>query len=174
VSPAEVRATESTRARRTHDYRVTIRWTGDLGHGTREYAGYSRDHTAEVEGRPTLRLTSGLSPRSDPSRLNPDDLLVAAIASCHMLWYLHLCSTSGVVVSGYVDHAEATLELDPDGGGRFTQATLRPEVTVREGSLETARRLHAAAHEKCFIASSLNFPIRCVPEIRSEEGSVPE
>ena len=158
---------------RVHEYRVTVRWTGDLGEGTREYRGYSRDHSAVVVGKPPLLLTSGLSPRSDPTRLNPDDLVVTALASCHMLWYLHLCSISGVVVVDYVDHADATLELDPDGGGRFTRATLRPHVVIREGSLETARALHEDAHRKCFVASSVNFPVGCEPVIERRAVASP-
>ncbi len=152
-----------------HRYRVTVRWTGNLGDGTREYRGYSRDHAIEVEGKPPILATSGLSPRSDPSRHNPDELVVAALSSCHMLWYLHLCSEAGVVVVAYTDDADGTLELAPDGTGRFTSATLRPRVVVSSGSPEVARRLHEEAHRKCFVASSVNFPVACEPSIELEE-----
>jgi len=152
----------------THRYRATIRWTGNLGAGTREYRGYSRDHTIEVEGKPPILGSSGLSPRSERSRHNPEDLLVAALSSCHMLWYLHLCAEAGVVVSAYTDEAEGTLELAEDGSGRFTGATLRPRVVVREGSVEAAAQLHEAAHRKCFVANSVNFPVRCEPRVERE------
>ncbi len=151
-----------------HRYRATVRWTGDLGEGTREYRGYSRDHVVEIDGKPPILLTSGLSPRSDPGRHTPDDLLVAALASCHMLWYLHLCSEAGVVVTAYSDTAEGTLRLERGGGGRFTQATLRPHVVVRSGSLEVARQLHEEAHRKCFVANSVAFPVGCEPTIEPE------
>ncbi len=151
-----------------HVYRTTVRWTGNLGSGTREYRGYSRDHTIEFAGKPPILATSGLSPRSDPTRANPDELLVGALASCHMLWYLHLCSAAGIVVTAYSDEAEATLQIDPDGGGRFTTATLRPRVRIAAGAPATAQELHAAAHRKCFIANSVSFPVRCEPSVEVE------
>ncbi|MGC2035863.1 MAG: OsmC family protein [Thermoplasmata archaeon] len=151
-----------------HTYRTTVRWTGDLGTGTREYRGYSRDHAIEVPGKPPILATSSLAPRSDPLRYNPDELLVAALSSCHMLWYLHLCSEAGVVVTAYIDEAEGILETGPDGGGHFTRVTLRPRVVVSEGSLAIARDLHEAAHRKCFVASSVNFPVLCEPDVGAE------
>ena len=157
----------------THTYRTRVRWTGNLGAGTREYRGYSRDHTIEIPGKPPILASSGLSPRADASRHNPDELLVAALSSCHMLWYLHLCSEAGVTVVAYTDDAEGTLALEPDGSGRFTGATLRPRVVVREGSTETARQLHASAHRKCFIASSVSFPVACEPVIEREGAPTP-
>ncbi len=150
----------------THTYRVTVRWTGDLGEGTREYRAYSRDHVVESDGRPSVPLTSGLSPRSDARRYTPDDLLVAALSSCHMLWYLHLCSTAGVIVRSYRDDAEGVLEIGPDGGGRMTSATLRPTVGIEAGSLETARALHDEAHHRCFVANSVRFPVACEPTVQ--------
>jgi organic hydroperoxide reductase OsmC/OhrA len=148
-----------------HRYRATIRWTGNLGAGTRSYRGYSRDHAIEMEGKPPILATSGLAPGSDPRRHNPDELVVAALSSCHMLWYLHLCADAGVVVVGYTDEAEGTMETGRDGGGRFVGAILRPHVVVREGSLDVARRLHEEAHAKCFVANSVNFPVRCEPVV---------
>ncbi len=151
-----------------HRYACTVTWTGNLGSGTREYGGYSRDHTIEVEGKPPILGSSGLSPRSDERRHNPDDLLVAALSSCHMLWYLHLCSEAGIVVSAYRDQAEGTLELGADGSGRFTAATLRPHVRLQAGDPEVALRLHDAAHRRCFIANSVNFPVRCEPAVEPD------
>jgi organic hydroperoxide reductase OsmC/OhrA len=149
----------------SHVYRTRVRWTGNLGEGTREYRGYTRDHVIEMDGKPGILATSGLSPRSDPSRHNPDELLVAALSSCHMLWYLHLCAEAHVTVQSYTDDAEGTLETGPDGGGRFTTATLRPRVVVSEGSEELAQQLHAEAHRRCFVANSVNFPVRCEPTV---------
>jgi organic hydroperoxide reductase OsmC/OhrA len=156
----------------THRYTSTIRWTGNLGTGTKEYGGYSRDHNLEAPGRPPILATSSIGARSDPTRHNPDELLVGALSSCHMLWYLHLCSQAGVVVTSYVDEAEGILEVGPDGGGHFTEATLRPRVQVSEGSLDEARRLHESAHERCFVANSVNFPVKCEPMIERSPPSV--
>jgi organic hydroperoxide reductase OsmC/OhrA len=158
----------------THVYRASVRWTGNLGAGTREYRGYRRAHTIEVPGKPPILATSSLGANVDPDRYNPDELLVAALSSCHMLWYLHLCSTNGVVVGSYEDQAEGTLETAPDGSGHFLSATLRPRVGVISGSLGTARELHEKAHRMCFVASSVNFPVACEPEVMAEApGALP-
>lgn len=157
-----------------HRYRTRVRWTGNLGRGTREYTGYSRDHTIEVDGKPEILASSGLSPRADPARHNPEELLVAALSSCHMLWYLHLCSRDGIVVVAYDDRAEGTLRTEPDGSGRLVDTLLRPHVTVQSGSLEGAVRLHDEAHRLCFIANSVNFPVRCEPTVVPEAGAAAE
>jgi organic hydroperoxide reductase OsmC/OhrA len=104
--------------------------------------------------------------RGDRARWNPEQLLTAALAQCHMLWYLHLCAATGVVVTGYADEAVGTMREDPDGGGRFTEVVLRPRVTVQSADMiERAASLHREAHEKCFIASSVAFPVRHKPVI---------
>jgi organic hydroperoxide reductase OsmC/OhrA len=145
---------------RKHDYRVVVRWTGDAGEGTTAYTAYRRDHVIEIAGKPDLAASSDPAFRGDPGRHNPEELLVASIASCHMLWYLHLCAVHGVVVREYRDEASGTLELAPDGGGRFVEVVLRPSVGISEGDLGVARRQHDAAQAKCFIANSVNFPVR--------------
>jgi organic hydroperoxide reductase OsmC/OhrA len=153
---------------RTHRYGVAVVWTGNQGAGTADYRAYSRDHEVTAEGRPAIHGASEPGFRGDPSRWSPEQLLVASLSQCHLLWYLHLCSTSGVVVVAYEDHPEGVMVLEPDGhGGRFTEVTLRPVVKVADASmLETARELHGRAHECCFIASSVNFPVRHEPEVR--------
>lgn len=148
-----------------HRYQVRVRWTGNLGTGTQGYRGYSRDHEIVMAGKPAIPATSGLSPRSDPGRVNPDELLVGALASCHMLWYLHLCAEAGVVVESYEDEAEGHLRLDPDGGGRFIEATLRPRVGLRAGPRARAVELHEEAHRRCFVANSVNFPVHVEPQV---------
>ena len=149
----------------THTYRTTTRWTGNLGTGTRDYRGYSRDHTLEAEGKPSLPGTSSTGYGMDPARYNPEELLVGALSSCHMLWYLHLCAEAGVAVVAYEDPAEGTLELSKERGGRMVRATLRPHVRVGEGSLERARELHEEAHRRCYLANSVNFPVVVEPVV---------
>lgn len=152
----------------THEYRATVTWTGNRGPGTREYRGYRRDHIIEVDGKPPLPGTSSTGFGQDPGRYNPEELVIASLAACHMLWYLHLCADAGVVVTAYSDPAEGTLELERDGSGRFISAVLRPRVTIREGAQEVAERLHEEAHRRCYVASSMNFPVRCEPTIVRE------
>jgi len=104
----------------------------------------------------------------DAARYNPEEMLVASLSTCHMLWYLHLCAVNKVVVLGYEDNAAGTMEETGNGGGHFVEVTLQPIITITaQSNLDTARRLHHDAHEKCFIASSVNFPVRVQPEFRT-------
>ncbi len=152
---------------REHCYTVQVRWTGNLGRGTVGYGAYARAHEISVTGKPVIPGSSDPAFRGDPSRYNPEELLVASLSACHMLWYLHLCADAGVVVTDYADAASGTMVETPDGGGRFTAVVLRPDVTIsRGGDAVLAERLHERAHRLCFIASSVNFPVRCEPRIR--------
>ena len=150
-----------------HKYETTVRWTGNLGTGTTGYKDYGRNHEISASGKPVIPGSSDPAFRGDATRYNPEELLVASLSTCHMLWYLHLCAVNKVVVLDYEDHAGGIMEEAADGGGRFLEVTLRPRITVTTGSdLETARRLHHEAHEKCFVANSVNFPVGCEPVIR--------
>ncbi|MBP2313961.1 OsmC family protein [Azospirillum soli] len=156
-------------AGREHHYSTTVTWTGNQGTGTSGYKAYSRDHDITGPGKPTIPGTSDPAFRGDPSRYNPEDMLVASLSACHMLWYLHLCGTGGIVVTAYTDSAAGTMAEDSSGGGRFTEVILRPQVTLAPGSdLAKAEALHHDAHEKCFIANSVNFPVRVEARIAVE------
>lgn len=152
----------------THLYRVTMRWTGNLGTGTSGYRAYGRDHEISIPDK--VHAIAGSSDRTfrgDASRYNPEELLVAALSSCHMLAYLHLCADAGVVVTGYEDAASGTMKLNRDGSGQFTDVLLSPVVTLEDQSqAELADELHHKAHDLCFIARSVNFPVRCEPSVR--------
>jgi organic hydroperoxide reductase OsmC/OhrA len=147
-----------------HSYTVTTTWTGNQGTGTSNYRAYSRDHTLSAEGRPDIPATSDPSFRGDPTRWNPEQLLVGALSDCHMLWYLHLCATSGVVVESYVDEAVGHMAMEQNGAGQFTEVVLRPRVVISTpDTFEKAQELPAKAHEMCFIARSMNFPVKHEP-----------
>ena len=151
---------------RSHRYRVTVVWTGDRGEGTADYRAYGRDHRIEAPGKPPVEGSSDPAFRGDSARWNPEELLLASLSACHKLQYLHLCAEAGVVVTAYRDEAEAEM-VEEGTGGRFVAATLRPQVTIRAGcDAELACTLHHAAHTRCFIASSVNFPVACEPAIR--------
>ena len=151
---------------RRHRYQVRVEWTGNLGHGTRDYRSYSREHEISAAGKETLSGSADAAFRGDASRYNPEDLLVAALSACHMLWYLHLCAEAGVVVVDYTDEAAGVMEQTPDGGGRFREVVLRPAVRLAGGSdAALAAALHEQAHARCFIANSVNFPVRCEPDL---------
>jgi organic hydroperoxide reductase OsmC/OhrA len=150
-----------------HHYESTVRWTGNTGTGTSTYRAYSRNHEIVANGKPTILGSSDPAFNGDASRYNPEELLVASLSACHMLWYLHLCAVNKVVVLDYEDRAGGIMEETADGGGRFLEVILNPQITVtKESDLETAKKLHHDAHEKCFIASSVNFPVGCEPVIR--------
>lgn len=154
---------------REHRYAATVEWTGNTGSGTSAYRAYERRHDIVVDGKPVIPGSADPAFRGDPARYNPEDLLVAALAGCHMLWYLGLCANAGVVVTRYRDRAEGVMVEGPDGGGRFVHVVLRPEVTLAAGSdVDKATALHREAHAKCFIAGSVNFPVDHQPTIRVE------
>lgn len=92
-----------------HTYELTVRWTGNTGTGTENYRAYSRAHEIRIAGKPTVPASADPHFRGDAARWNPEELLVSSLAQCHMLWYLHLCATNGVVVTDYVDHAALSL-----------------------------------------------------------------
>ncbi|MCB0712085.1 MAG: OsmC family protein [Ignavibacteriae bacterium] len=146
---------------KSHEYKVTICWTGNNGSGTSSYADYSRNHNIVVSGKPSLPASSDTIFRGDGTRHNPEDMLVASLSSCHMLWYLHLCADAGVIVTSYSDEAVGVLSLRDNEPSSFSEVLLRPNVTVKEPEMiDRAMELHAEAHAKCFIANSCNFPVR--------------
>ncbi|WTW93804.1 OsmC family protein [Streptomycetaceae bacterium NBC_01309] len=147
-----------------HRYSVEVEWTGNTGDGTATYRGYSRDHDVRIPGKPTLLGSADPGFRGDAARWNPEDLLVASLSECHMLWYLALAAQAGVVVTAYADRAEGVMVTEADGAGQFTEVVLRPAVTVADASMAAkAEALHETAHAKCFIARSVNFPVRNEP-----------
>ena len=155
-------------AGRKHTYRISLEWTGNTGTGTSDYRAYSRDHTIRAGAKPALPGSSDPAFRGDSARWNPEELLVAALSACHQLAYLHLCATHGITVTAYRDEAEGEMVENADGG-RFTRVVLKPEVLVRAGDdVGLAARLHHDAHQRCFIASSINFPVACEPNISEE------
>ncbi len=153
-----------------HIYKAKINWTGNTGEGTKSYAAYSRAHEVSGEGGKEIILGSA-DPiyRGEASRYNPEELVVAAISGCHMLWYLHLCADAGVVVVDYTDEADGKLKVADDGNGKIIEATINPRVTItKHSNAELARGLHDKAHEFCFIANSMNFPVHVKPRILFE------
>ncbi|MED7950480.1 OsmC family protein [Streptomyces sp. BE20] len=148
-----------------HTYTAEITWTGNQGTGTSDYRSYRRDHEVAADGRPPIPGSSDPAFRGDPTRWNPEQLLLASISQCHLLWYLHLCAVNGVVVTAYTDRPTGTMAETAEGG-HFTEAVLHPRVEVAEkGMTEKALALHADAHRACYIANSVNFPVRHEPAV---------
>ena len=160
--PAEA----STRVRRTHRYDLAVSWTGNRGSGTSGYRDYGRDHVISADGRPEIAGSADPVFRGDKTRWNPELELVAALSQCHMLSYFHVCAAAGVVVTAYQDAPYGLMAETDDDGGHFTEVVLRPSVTVADAAMaEQAVKLHEDASRKCFIASSVNFPVRHEPAV---------
>ena len=153
-----------------HEFSISTEWTGNDGKGTLDYRSYRRDHemTAPGKARP-IPGSSDPAFRGDPTRYNPEELLVASLSACHMLWMLHLCADAGIVVADYQDHASGTMALHSDGGGQFTRVVLRPRMTITDPDrIADAEALHSRAHQLCFIARSVNFQVDHQPTVLSD------
>jgi len=156
-----------------HHYKATTTWVGNRGAGTSDYKAYDRNHDIAIEGKETLHCSSDPNFRGDRSRQNPEELLVASLSGCHMLWYLHLCAVNGVIVTAYQDEASGTMEENKDGSGQFTEVLLKPVVTVADESMiAKANALHHEANKMCFIARSVKFPVRHEPTAVVKEAKV--
>jgi organic hydroperoxide reductase OsmC/OhrA len=148
---------------REHRYRIAVDWTGNLGTGTSSYRAYGRNHEICADGK-SAPIPGSSDPhfRGDASRYNPEELLVASLSACHMLWFLHLCADRGIVVTGYRDEAEGTMAEHADGSGEFVKVVLKPYVTLADPSREPElKELHDKAHHFCAMARSVNFPVEC-------------
>ncbi len=149
---------------KSHQYNTHVRWSGG-GEGTTSYRSYSRNFTIGAQGKADIAGSSDPAFRGEATRYNPEELLVASLSSCHMLWYLHLCSVNDIAVLEYRDDATGTME-ERDGMGQFVRVTLRPTIKVSAGNdLARAIALHDEAHRLCFIARSVNFPVDVEPEV---------
>ena len=147
-----------------HAFTTCVEWTGNRGEGTRSYRGYDRSWDIAIPGKPVTHCSNDPRLGGDPGLPNPEDLLVSSLAACHMLWYLHLASQAGIVVTAYRDAAVGIGESSPDGAGQFLRAVLRPHILVREGAdLERAEAIHHEVRKYCFIARSVNFPVSYEP-----------
>ena len=170
----------------THTYTVDVTWTGAGPTGTTSYTAYSRTHEVATAGRPVLLGSADPEFRGDPARYSPEQLFVASLSQCHMLWFLHLAARDGVVVTGYQDEAVGTMRVESAGAGQFINVVLRPHVTVRipapagsptsapagspasspaDAPVTDARlaAVHELAHEHCFVSRSVNFPVLVEP-----------
>lgn len=146
-----------------HHYNARVTWTGNRGEGTAHYKGYDRSHNISINNKPDIQGSSDTPFLGDPTRHNPEDLLLASLSACHMLWYLHLCADNGIIVTDYHDEATGTM-LQTEQGGHFTQVILHPQVTITDSNkISLAIQLHDAAHKNCFIANSCNFPVTHEP-----------
>ncbi len=147
-----------------HNYKLSTKWTGNQGNGTSNYKDFERSYSIQIKNKPDIFGSSDPEFRGDKTKHNPEELLLASVSFCHMLWYLHLCAENNMVVTDYVDNATVVLEETADGNGKFSAITLNPSITITDQSmLATATELHKKANEFCFVANSLNFKVQHLP-----------
>jgi len=154
---------------REHRYQTRVVWSGAAQGPTKTYAAYSREHTIEAAGKPALTGSADPAFRGDASHYNPEELLLAALSTCHLLTYLALCAREGIAVVSYTDEASATM-TETGGAGRFVHAVLRPQVEIDDDRVERASALHDEAHTECFVANSVNFPVEHEAIVRRASG----
>jgi organic hydroperoxide reductase OsmC/OhrA len=156
---------------RLHRYVVFNRWTGNLGTGTSAYTAYSRSHELSGIGKDAV-IPGSSDPkfRGDPTRYNPEELLLGALSACHMLWVLHLCADAGITVTEYADEAWAEMVERADGSGEFTRAVLCPAMSIRQAHrIDEAAALHQRAHAVCALARSVKFPVEYRPLVSAKD-----
>ena len=145
---------------RPHHFAARLRWTGAQRGATTSYKAYSREYVIEADGKPVLTGSADPHFLGDSAHYNPEELLVAALSACHLLSYLAQCSRAGIAVVAYDDDASGEMTLI-DGKIRFREVMLRPRVAIADPTrIEEAMTLHERAHAECFIANSVNFPVR--------------
>lgn len=155
---------------RIHTYQIRTTWTGNTGHGTANYGAYKRDY--EISGQDKHSPIPGSSDPAflgDAGRYNPEELLVASLSACHMLWVLHLCADAGITIAAYSDEPNGVMAETGGGAGHFTEVTLRPLIRITDAArIEEAKALNERAHRLCFVANSVNFEVRCEPCVVAE------
>lgn len=150
-----------------HIFKAKVNWQLGISETTQNLKGFSRNHVVTIPNKNAPLEVSAAKPfRGDETLYNPEDLLLSALASCHMMSYLYVCAQNNIEVLNYEDNAEAILEVEGSGSGRFKEVTLNPLVTIKDASKkELAKTLHEKANRLCFIANSCNFPVEHYVEI---------
>ena len=150
-------------------YHASIRWTrGDDPFLKQRYSRAHAWHFDEGLVVPASASPHNVRPETAVAKaVDPEEAVVAALSSCHMLFALSYLSAQGAVVESYEDAAEGVMDRRPDGKTALVRVTLRPVITVSAGAPDAERfaKIHHDAHEDCFIANSVNFPVVVEPRL---------
>ncbi len=144
-------------------HEATIQWT--RGDAAFTYEAYVRDHLWTFGTGSSVKASAAVDFKGNPELMNPEEALVGALSSCHMLTFLAIAARKGLIVESYVDKAEGVLEKNAEGRLAVTRVTLRPQV-VYSGpapSAEDETKLHDSAHRGCFIANSVKTEVAIEP-----------
>lgn len=148
-----------------HHYNLRLKWTGNKGTGTSNYRAYDRSHTISIDNKIEIRGSADPVFHGDKTLHNPEDLLLASLSACHMMSYLHVCVKNGIIVTEYTDNATGIMKVNSDGSGQFVEVTLHLLVKIMdESQIAKANELHQEANKLCFIANSVNFPVKHQPQ----------
>lgn len=144
-----------------HTFKAKVNWTINEGDSTQNPRTFSRNHSVIIANKTSrLEVSAAKLFRGDDTLYNPEDLLLSALASCHMMSYLYVCAQNNIEVLSYTDTAEGDLEVEATGNGSFKKVRLKPIVTIKDAAQKAlAHSLHEKANSLCFIANSCNFPI---------------
>lgn len=152
-----------------HFFKSKLNWIFSEKSSENPKRHFVKNHQIVIEGKEILNLSAAKSFKGDPTLLNPEDLLLSSLTSCHMMSYLYCCSINNINVISYTDNSEAILEVNQDGSGQITKVTLNPKVVITKNSdSNLAKELHQKANELCFIANSCKFPVEHFPLISVE------
>lgn len=156
-----------------HSFLVDLNWPEEVTNPDQNDTKVSaKNHTISITGKEGLKVSAAKAFKGDPTKYNPEDLLLSSLTSCHMMSYLYVCQKNKIQVRSYSDHAEAILEVNSDGSGRITKVILRPTVTIPPtADINLAQSLHKEASKLCFIANSCNFEIVYEPKILVDQSS---
>ncbi len=147
------------------EHKMTLTWKrGDLPF---EYQKYSRNHTWKFDGGHEMTASAAPAYLGDPKNVNPEEAYVASLSSCHMLTFLAIACKQKFVLDEYIDDAVGHMEKNAEGKMAITKVTLKPKITFSGDKKPTAEELdkmHHAAHENCFIASSVKTEITVEPQ----------
>lgn len=144
-------------------YSLELVWTGEE---SKDDLRNDRLYEIQIEGKELLKGSADPSFYGDSALYNPEELLLAALVSCHMMSYLYVCRNNGVRVLSYKDAPKGVLKVNQDGSGQFEKVSLNPFVKIADlTKIDLAKSLHQSASRLCFIANSCNFPIDCLPVI---------
>lgn len=134
---------------------------------TRDPATNIKSHSIHFVADKSIQVSAAKKFKGDASLLNPEELILSSLMSCHMMSYQYVCAQAGITLLAYEDQATLTLTVAADGSGRITHATLHPTCTIAAtDAIALATQLHDQAHQLCFIANSCNFPIKIKPLIK--------
>ena len=146
------------------EHRTTLHWTRATPDF--DYKTYNRDHSVTFKNGETLKMSAAVAYRGNPNLVDPEEALVAALSSCHMLTFLALAAHRHLIVDEYVDEAVGFLEKNRQGKLAITRVILRPRITFAanpQPNAQTLDELHHKSHEECFIANSVTTEVTVEP-----------